>query len=312
MGIDWYLFFSVMVAWFLDLLIGDPLWMPHPVVMFGNCIAWCEKIFNKNRFRFWKGLFLSVVLIVATWLTFHLLMWASKQIHMAFFYILNAGFVFVGLANRTLIKEGYEVFRKLEWQGIDAGRKQLSRIVGRDTSQLTAQQVRMAVLETMSENLSDGVVAPLFWYALGGVPAMMAYKMINTLDSMIGYRSDRFRWFGCAAARIDDIANYIPARITALLMVLISFSRRGAAFSIRFGHCHKSPNSGFPEAALAGILNVRLGGPNTYGGRWVQKPYIGLNDRTIDLMDLKKTIFINHMVCFISVWWSAVIASVLF
>jgi adenosylcobinamide-phosphate synthase len=161
----------------------------------------------------------------------------------------------------------------------------------------------------MSENLSDGVVAPLLFYAIGGVPAMMLYKMINTLDSMIGYRREPYRLFGRFAARLDDVANFIPARITALLMVLVTGSRRGANFVLRYGHAHASPNSGYPEAALAGILGCRFGGPNVYHGVIVEKPFIGTEDRIITHKDFAFVKYINHAVALLTViaivvgWW---------
>ena len=171
-------------------------------------------------------------------------------------------------------------------ESLEKGRTQVGRIVGRDTSELSAQEIRTAALETLAENLSDGVVAPLFWCALFGVPGMLAYKMVNTLDSMIGYRNERYREFGCFAARLDDVANWIPARITALLMAVVapkmdSQGRKMKSFRelLRFvrrhGSQHLSPNSGYPEAALAGILNCRFGGPHNYFGEEVYKPYIG-------------------------------------
>jgi adenosylcobinamide-phosphate synthase len=148
----------------------------------------------------------------------------------------------------------------------------------------------------MSENLSDGVVAPLFWYTIGGIPLMFAYKMVNTLDSMIGYKSERYRLFGRFAARLDDIANYVPARLTALLMAIGSFSFRGWQFAVRYGRQHSSPNAGWPEATLVGILDCRFGGPNQYQGQWVNKPYIGMNNREITNSDFVKTKAVNHRV----------------
>jgi adenosylcobinamide-phosphate synthase len=210
-------------------------------------------------------------------------------------------FVYYGLANKTLIKEGRNVFQALETQGLEAGRKQLSRIVGRDTSALTPQQIRIAVLETMSENLSDGVIAPLFFYAIAGVPGMMTYKMINTLDSMIGYRNERYEQFGKFAARLDDVVNFIPARITAALMALVSGSRRAVRFIFQYGNKHKSPNSGYPEAALAGIMDTRFGGPNVYHGKLVEKPFIGTNDRAVLPHEITLASNINHKVCLVTV-----------
>ncbi len=179
-------------------------------------------------------------------------------------------------------------------RSLDEGRKQVARIVGRDTSALSAQEVRTAALETLAENLSDGVIAPLFWYAVLGVPGMMAYKMVNTLDSMIGYRNERYRQFGCIAARIDDVANYIPARPTALLMILVSGRFSLLGFVGKYGSRHASPNSGYPEAALAGILNCRFGGPHYYFGEEVWKPFIGNNERALTTEDMKKAVCVNR------------------
>lgn len=175
----------------------------------------------------------------------------------------------------------------------DKGRKQVARIVGRDTSALSPQQIRTAALETLSENLSDGVIAPLFWYMLLGVPGMFAYKMINTLDSMIGYKNERFKQFGCVAARIDDIANYIPARLTAVLMIITGGNFSVFSFVKKYGKQHSGPNSGYPEAALAGILDCRFGGPNIYFGKVIDKPYIGNNPRELTFYDMQRAIIIN-------------------
>ena len=223
----------------------------------------------------------------------------------------SAIIIFYCLAGTTLIREVRAVFLALD-RSLDEGRRQVARIVGRDTSQLSAQEVRTAALETLAENLSDGVVAPLFWLALLGVPGMMAYKMVNTLDSMIGYRTERYRDFGCVAARMDDVANYIPARLTALLMMMaspflsfskekeINFLKRESgggllSFVHKNGRKHASPNSGYPEAALAGILNCRFGGPHYYFGELVDKPYIGENDRELTTKDMRLAVSVNRM-----------------
>ena len=201
--------------------------------------------------------------------------------------------MFYCLAGTTLIREVREVFLALD-RSLDAGRKQVARIVGRDTSELSAQEVRTAALETLAENLSDGVIAPLFWFALLGTPGMLAYKMVNTLDSMIGYKTERYRDFGCWAAHIDDIANYIPARLTALLMVLAAGKPQLATFVWKNGRKHASPNSGYPEAALAGILDCRFGGPHHYFGQLFDKPYIGSNDRPLTTADMRTAIRVNR------------------
>ena len=202
--------------------------------------------------------------------------------------------IFFCLAGTTLIKEVRDVFLALD-RSLDVGRKQVARIVGRDTTQLTAQEVRKAALETLAENLSDGVIAPLFWYLLLGVPGMMAYKMVNTLDSMIGYHSERYLHFGCFAAKMDDVANYLPARLTALLMVIASGHLKHLSFVRKYGRCHASPNSGYPESALAAILDCRFGGPHIYFGELFDKPYIGTNDRDLTTADMKKAVRINRL-----------------
>lgn len=288
-------------GYILDLIIGDPDNWPHPIRVFGNAIAAGDKLLNKNPYRFLKGMLLAISLCLLTFIFFYFLNEILLHINIWLFITINSIWVWYGLANNALITEGRNVFLVLEKEGLEAGRKQLSRIVGRDTSQLSAQQIRVAVFETMSENLSDGVIAPLLFYAIGGVPAMMVYKMINTMDSMIGYRSDKYEQFGKFAARLDDVANFIPARITALLMIIVTVSYRGLKFIFKYGNKHKSPNAGYPESALAGILDCRFGGPNVYYGKLVDKPFIGENDRTIKPEEIQKVISINHKSCFLMV-----------
>ena len=287
----------LVAGWLLDLLLGDPSWLPHPVVGFGQMIAFCEHRLNKGRHRKLKGAFVAVGLIVGVFiLTSYLLPLTSHLLPLASLLI-SALLIFYCLAGTTLIREVRAVFRAVD-RSLEEGRVQVARIVGRDTSELSAQEVRTAALETLAENLSDGVIAPLFWLAILGVPGMMAYKMVNTLDSMIGYRTERYKDFGCWAARIDDIANYIPARLTALLMVLphamVSGQWSMVTFVRHYGRHHASPNSGYPEAALAGILDCRFGGPHYYFGELFDKPYIGENNRELTTDDMKKAVRVNR------------------
>lgn len=288
-------FLVLLIGWLADRLLGDPSWLPHPIVGFGKIIALFERLLNRGRWRKFKGAVVALVLIAATFVGFwFLLRWIdarSVYIGMA----VKAVFVFYCLAGTTLIREVREVFHAVD-RSLEEGRRQVARIVGRDTSQLSAQEVRTAALETLAENLSDGVVAPLFWYALLGVPGMMTYKMINTLDSMIGYKTERYRDFGCWAARIDDIANYVPARLTALMMLLVAGRLRVLPFVTWFGRQNASPNSGYPEAALAGILDCRFGGPHTYFGEYFEKPYIGTKARELTTADMELSVRINRRV----------------
>lgn len=285
--------YILLIAFVLDALFGDPRWLPHLIVLFGETIALGERVLNKGKGILIKGLLMTLVLVIAAYfLTFFLIDWLT-----AFHPWAGNGFatviLFYSLANRTLIEEGQAVFRTLREEGLAAGRKRLSWIVGRDTVKLDEQQIRTATLETLSENLSDGVIAPLFYYFILGVPGAAAYKMINTLDSMIGYKSDRYIHFGKGAAKLDDLANYIPARLTALLMLLVIGKFKGLAFIFREGRQHASPNAGYPEASLAFILKCRFGGPNFYQGKLVDKPYIGNNPRTLSDDDLKTATYVN-------------------
>ena len=327
--------FSLLIGWLLDLFFGDPQKLPHPVVWFGKMIASCEHSLNKGSHRKLKGALTAISLILFVFA----LVWMLRKILGIFalfifdgtreqvyqipilLYIFDAIAIFYCLAGTTLIREVREVFLALD-RSLEEGRKQVARIVGRDTSELSAQEVRTAALETLAENLSDGVIAPLFWLAILGTPGMLAYKMVNTLDSMIGYKTDRYRDFGCWAAHIDDIANYIPARLTAFLMILprlVTINTHGGSrstsgrllptgrknlftfhFSLftfvrKYGRCHASPNSGYPESALAAILDCRFGGPHYYFGQLFDKPYIGTNDRPLTTADMQTAVRINRI-----------------
>lgn len=284
----------LIIGFLLDIILGDPVWLPHPIRLFGKIIAFGEQKLNQGRHRQLKGAIMAIVLVA----------WVMSMLISALYLleklptiklVFESVLVFYGIANRNLISECFKVERELEKNGVGPARKQLATIVGRDTFRLSESQIRTATLETLSENLSDGVIAPLFFYALGGVPLMFAYKMINTLDSMIGYKNKRYMQFGRIAARLDDIFNFVPARLTALLMVVVSFSWRGAVYIVKYGSSHSSPNAGYPEAALAGILNCRFGGANYYGGRLVEKPYIGKNEKLLTSTDFFKACIINIM-----------------
>ena len=300
---------SLLMGWVLDLIFGDPQRLPHPIVWFGKMISFGEHRLNKNLHRKLKGAVMSIVFIVGvfvvTWLARRIMgtvlrdtifseNWIIRTVPMILFDVL---IIFYCLAGTTLIREVRAVFLALD-RSLEEGRQQVARIVGRDTSALSAQEVRTAALETLAENLSDGVIAPLFWLAILGTPGMLAYKMVNTLDSMIGYKTERYRDFGCWAAHIDDVANYIPARLTALLMVLgngsLSPITQHLKFVLKNGRNHASPNSGYPEAALAGILDCRFGGPHYYFGQLFDKPYIGTNDRPLTTDDMKTAVRINR------------------
>lgn len=314
---------ALCAGYLLDRWFGDPAWLPHPVVFFGKWIAYWERHLNRGNHRQLKGAIVAVGSIVLTFLftfaLFYLMSYSAEHapapfnaVVTDFYLVLATLLIFFCLAGTTLIREVRAVFLAVD-RSLDEGRQQVARIVGRDTAQLSAQEVRTAALETLAENLSDGVVAPLFWLALLGVPGMLTYKMINTLDSMIGYRTERYRQFGCWAAHIDDIANYLPARITAYLMLLAAaftasptappngtscWQRLRARFIFlhRYARCHASPNSGYPEAALAAILDCRFGGTHDYFGERIEKPYIGHHERALTTTDMRIAVHINRRV----------------
>lgn len=295
-------------GWLGDRILGDPEGWPHPVVAFGKAISYVEKKWNQGNDRALKGTLSAIALVAGVFiLCLVVLNWANR-IHPYLETTLIGLGVFYCLAGKTLVKEVKAVFEAVD-RSTEEGRQQVGRIVGRDTTSLSPQEIRAAALETLAENLSDGVIAPMFWFALLGLPGMMAYKMVNTLDSMIGYKNERYIDFGRTAARLDDIANYIPARITAWLMLAVSGNLNKMDFVKRFGPAHASPNSGYPESALAAILDCRFGGTHDYFGKPVEKPYIGTNERTFTTDDMLTAIQINNntelamglLVCLLSI-----------
>ena len=297
----------LLIGWGLDLCTGDPARLPHPIVAFGRWISFFERKANHGNHRRAKGTFWTIATLCTLFLSAHLALatlWAAClqwEIWGTYLYYLVTGIlIFYCLAGTTLVREVRRVFRAAD-RSLDEGSRPVSRIVGR----LRDQEIRTAALETLAENLSDGVIAPLFWLYVLGIPGMLTYKMINTMDSMLGYRTERFKDFGRTAARIDDAANYLPARLTALLMALatcIPFRKGKSArnlkeelrFIRRYGRMHASPNSGYPEAALAGILDCRFGGPHHYFGEYCFKPYIGNRLRPLTTAALRQAVAINR------------------
>jgi adenosylcobinamide-phosphate synthase len=265
----------------LDLLLGDPRWLPHPVVGIGRLIAALEKLLRRLiRNERFGGILLLIGVVGVTSLLSQLLLVGAHAVNPYLAGALAAILAWTCLAARSLHVESKLVADRLADGDLAGARHNLSRIVGRDTADLDEPEIWRALVETVAENSSDGIIAPLFYLMIGGPVLGLAYKAVNTLDSMVGYRNERYLRFGWASARFDDLANWLPARLTGLLMVaaapLLGLSA-GKAFSImlRDGGKHSSPNSGIPEAATAGALGVRLGGTNRYFGKPVDKPTIG-------------------------------------
>ncbi len=284
----------LIIGWGLDLVLGDPPYLPHPVVLMGKAVSFFEKRLNKGKHGQLKGAVTCTTLIALTIVVFALIIYYTNKLPLIYAILIRSIFVFFFLAGTTLIREVRHVFKAVDIS-VEEGRKQVARIVGRDTEQLTPQEIRTAALETLSENLSDGVIAPLFWLMIGGIPGMAAYKMANTLDSMIGYKTARYKDFGRFAAKTDDILNWLPARLSAVLMACVSNKARAFRFIRKYARCHASPNSGYPESALAGILDVRFGGSHSYFGEIIEKPYIGENPRHLTTQDMHTAIRINRL-----------------
>lgn len=269
-----------------DFCFGDALFNNnfHPVVGIGNLISRLEKILYPSEDNEKKGLFagllLTVLVVLTTYIVVRTSLFVSSALGPIFFYPLFFYLLYTAIACGGLAREAHNVLETLQNRGLIEARVALARIVGRETAQLEEDEIYRAVIETVAENFSDGVVAPLFYLMLGGVPLAWAYKAINTLDSMLGYKNRRYLYFGRSAAYLDDFANYIPARLSAGLIIVAAFFqgldwRSGWCILIRDRRAHASPNCGYPEAAMAGILGLRLGGDNRYHGQLIKKPFIG-------------------------------------
>ncbi len=287
---------ELIILYICDLIIGDPRWLPHPIRCIGRFITAIESLvrrFTNSPFseRVGGGGVVFTV-VISTFILSSLFVTALNPLKdILLLNQLNLYHLLIGIAGsftialRSLIVDTMGVLRAVGRGEIELARKRLSYLVGRDTERLDENGIIRATVETIAENASDGVVAPLFYFALGGFPLAMAYKAVNTLDSMLGYKNERYRYFGFIAAKVDDIANYLPARITAALilaaaMLLRIFFRgvrikKAVRILLRDGRKHPSPNAGIPEAAMAGVLGVVLGGPSYYGGQLHEKPYIG-------------------------------------
>jgi adenosylcobinamide-phosphate synthase len=265
----------------LDMMIGDPRWLPHPVRWMGRAIERLEPRFRRLPLRpLASGALMAVSLVAAVWVVCLLLIHIATAVHPAAGILVEAAMIYTCICARGLADAALAVGKALAGSGIDAGRRAVSMIVGREVHRLDQTGVTRATVETVAENLVDGIVSPLFFAVLGGAPLAMAYKMVNTLDSMVGYKNDRYLYFGRFAARMDDVANYIPARLSVPFIALAAQllngrGRTALKTALRDGRAHASPNAGYPEAAFAGALALWMGGPNDYHGRLVEKPVIG-------------------------------------
>lgn len=286
-------------AYLADMIFGDPEGLPHPVRWIGRAIMRLEAVLrgfaSTPSGERAAGAVLVVMVAGGVWAVSAAALYFAYIYSMPVFYALSTYIVWTSLCVGSLRKEACSVVRAFEEKGIVEARSRLSRIVGRDTSDLTPDGVMRGAVETVAENSSDGIVAPLFYLAIGGPALMIAYKAVNTLDSMVGYKNERYLNFGWASARLDDVANFIPARISGVLIALSAFFlgyNSLGSFRVMFkdGRNHPSPNSGVSEAAMAGALGVKLGGPSYYGGKYCGKPYIGGQGASADASSVKASI----------------------
>ncbi|NLY46890.1 MAG: cobalamin biosynthesis protein CobD [Tissierella sp.] len=291
---------NLIVAVILDFIVGDPYSFPHPVKLMGRIIGLEEKLARRiSKSHVGLKIMGLIIVCVNVFLGFFIpfILLKLKSPYKIPYRIVNIYLIYTCIAARSLHYEANMVQRELE-KGIVQGRKRLSYIVGRDTSNLDKEEIIKATVETVSENTSDGVIGPLFYIVLLGAPGGLAYKFINTMDSMLGYMNDKYRDIGYFPAKVDDLFNLIPARLTAILMNISSIGRfdfiNGMKILKRDKRNHKSPNSGYPESATAGLLGIQLGGGNYYHGIYVDKPHIGDKINKVNKRHIKDSVEIMY------------------
>ncbi|SHJ86889.1 adenosylcobinamide-phosphate synthase [Caminicella sporogenes DSM 14501] len=292
----------------MDLIFGDPYWLFHPIKFIGMLIKRLEKLLRKIFKKREKigGIVLALSTIGLVYFITYSILSMARALNPLLENVVKTFMVFQILATKSLDVESRKVYYPLKEGNLLRARKFLSYIVGRDTENLSKREIIRATVETIAENISDGIIAPLFYIFLGGAALGMTYKAVNTLDSMVGYKNDKYIDFGWASARIDDIVNYIPARITSIFIVIASavlgFNyKKSFKILIRDGRNHSSPNAGYPEAAVAGALGIQLGGTNVYFGKPVYKPTIGDEKKSLEVEDIDKTIRIMYLTSFVGI-----------
>lgn len=302
---------AVGIGFILDLIFGDPQWLPHPVRFIGIMISKGEliirKIFKKSRKgELVGGVLLSILVIAISFALPILILWLAGMVSVYLRIAINAIFCYQILATKCLRVESMRVYKYLKIGDMANSRKYLSWIVGRDTDKLDEVQITKAAVETVAENTSDGVIAPLIFIVIGGAPLGFLYKAVNTLDSMIGYKNDKYMYFGRFAARLDDVLNFIPAIISGFMMIAASFflglnAKNALHMYKRDRHNHASPNSAKTEAVCAGALDIQLAGDSYYFGKLVKKQTIGDDNRPVVITDIPLANKLMYMTAILSV-----------
>lgn len=302
----------ILGAFLIDLFIGDPRWIPHPVVMIGKLISFLEEKLQKKGLSpsklYLRGVALTFTVLLVTLAAVLSILYLSSLIHPYLYLAVYVWLLAATLAVKGLGQAGLCIYRALKDNNLSLARRKAGEIVGRDTAGLQEDEVSRAAVETVAENTVDGVTAPLIYALIGGLPLAMLYKTVNTLDSMVGYRDEKYEYFGRASAKLDDLANYIPARITALLMLLASVilrldTKRAWQVLKADARNHPSPNSGFAEALAAGSLGIQLGGVNYYRGKASKRPYLGIKTRQINSGDILSTIKLMHLTAYLTLFF---------
>jgi adenosylcobinamide-phosphate synthase len=274
---------SILSAYIMDLAFGDPRWLLHPVRIMGRLIIFLEERLRRGQREYClriKGVVLAIIVVGGSAFVAYALLALLKRINPLLEVIAWIFFAYTSLAAGDLFLHARNILKEIKNRDVQAARRKLSLIVGRDTKDLPEEKIIAATIESIAENTNDGIVAPLFYLILGGPVLAIAYKAINTLDSMVGHKNEKYLYFGWFSAKLDDIANFLPARITGILLSISSFIagkgfRSAFRIMLRDGRKHPSPNSGISESAMAGALGIRLGGPYAYQGEISHKPYLG-------------------------------------
>lgn len=301
-------FFQTLIAFLIDLRIGDPPKIPHPVIMMGKAIEKAEHVLRKftsgARSERAAGIVLVIAIVGSSFFLIHGVIIFVQMLHPWLSWIFGAWLISTTIAIKGLADEGRKIYRLLEAGDIEKARVQVGFIVGRDTDHLDEREIVRATVETVAENIVDAVVSPIFYALIGGPALAMAYRSANTLDSMCGYKNDKYRYFGWASARTDDVLNFIPARITGFLLMIAAWLLRlnaGEAYRLwlKDAKKHPSPNSGIPEAVVAGALGVRLGGINVYFGQPKKRAYLGQAKTPLQPIHIKQTVSLLYLTSFL-------------
>lgn len=299
----------VVAGFWVDLLLGDPHSWPHPVKVMGRLIYYLTNKFNQPAYsshqKRWLGIMTWIITVGLSGIIIYFILYLCR-FNQLLYLLVGTYFSYTCISTQQLAIEARKIIKLLQKKDLALARQQLAMIVGRDTKNLNREEILKATIETVAENTSDGVIAPLCYLMLGGPTLGIIYKSINTLDSMIGYNNEKYRDFGRFAAKCDDLVNYLPARITWLLLIISGWILQGdvhEAWLVGKRDCkkHLSPNSAFPEAVVAGMLHLQLGGPHYYFGKLVNKPYIGDDFQvTVDINHLKKAITMLYVTAIIA------------